>query len=299
VQLASVDAFSSEATILPGGKVAEASRAVEREHRYGSQRARVYLDGVNESPVLQQIRDALVAVKYIEVVERPAMCNMQLRQSGQAIQILAADSSTLSTSVPANDPAVVQKVSGRMQEWARWFNVLSIRNPQGTIDVKFTLAGNQTRDPMSRVGRPDMGVSEGETIAATLTNNSERDLYIAILDLSSDGSISVVYPTVQGVDEVLKPNLTLTRSFTTFVPKGRSNVTDVLKVFASYKPVDLLPVTQGRIRGLPDGAAPDPLEVLIMDSTGVSRGVAPLLDKPVDLGTWTTVQRVLVVKRKS
>ena len=192
----------------------------------------------------------------------------------------------------------MKKVSNQLQQWAKWFNVLSIRNPQGTIDVNFILKGDQTRDPMSKVGRPDMGVNEGETITAALPNTSERDLYVAILDLSSDGSISVVYPTVQGADEVLKPNLTLTRSFTTFVPKGRSNVTDVLKVFVSYKPVDLSPLTQGRIRGLPEDVALDPLEELIMDSTGVSRGVTPLLGKPVDLGTWTTVQRVLVVRRK-
>lgn len=143
-----------------------------------------------------------------------------------------------------------------------------------------------------------MGVNEGETVTATLANNSERDLYIAILDLSSDGSISIVYPAVQGADEVLKPNVTLTRSFTTFVPKGRSNVTDVLKVFASYKPVDLSPITQGRIRGLQEGVDLDPLEELLMDSMDESRGVAPLLSKPVDLGTWITAQRVLVVKRK-
>lgn len=298
VQLASVDAFNSEATILPGGKVSPASRAVEREHRYASQRARVYLDGVNESAALQEIRDAVTGIQYIEIVDRPTLCQLQLRQSGQVIQVLAADSSTLSTPVPVNDPAVTKKIVEQLRQWAKWFNVLSIRNPQGTINVSFTLQGNQTRDPLSRVGRPDMGVNEGETVTATLANNSERDLYIAILDLSSDGSITVVYPTVQGADEVLKPNLTLTRSFTTFVPKGRSSVTDVLKVFASYKPVDLSPITQGRIRGLQEGVDLDPLEELLMDSTDESRGVAPLLSKPVDLGTWTTAQRVLVVRRK-
>jgi hypothetical protein len=124
-------------------------------------------------------------------------------------------------------------------------------------------------------------------------------LYVAILDLSSDGSISVVYPTQQGTYEVLKPQLTLSRTFTTFVPKGRATVTDVLKVFASYKPVDLTPLTQGTIRGLDATAELDPLQELLLDSTGVSRGVSPLLSKPLDLGTWTTVQRVLRVKRKS
>ena len=148
---------------------------------------------------------------------------------------------------------------------------------------------------MARLGKPDMAVNEGETITAGLANNSERDLYVAILDLSSDGSISVIYPSQQGTNEVLKPHLTLSRTFTTFVPMGRCRVTDVLKVFASFKPIDLSPLTQGTIRGIGTPGELDPLEELLMDSTGVSRG---LLGKPLDLGTWITLQRVLLVKRK-
>ena len=299
VQLASVEAFTSDATIFPGGKVAPASRAIETAHRYGSPRVLVYLDGVDKSPLLQSIQGELANVKYIEIVDRPTRCNIQLRQAGQSIQTLAADSSPLSTPVPVNDPSAVKRLMGQLQMWAKWFNVLSIRNSQAMIDISFEIKGSQTRDPAGGAGKPDMGVNEGETIIATLANKSEQDLYVAILDLSSDGSISVVYPTQQGTEEVLKPQLTLSRSFATFVPNGQSTVTDVLKVFASYKPINLTPLTQGAIRGLDESAELDPLEELLLDSTGVSRGVSPLLNKPLDLSTWTTVQRVLRVKRKS
>jgi hypothetical protein len=299
VQLASVEAFTSDATIFLGGKVAPASRAIEIAHRYGSPRVLVYLDGVDKSPLLQSIQGELANVKYIEIVDRPTRCNIQLRQAGQSIQTLAADSSPLSTPVPVNDPAAVKRLMGQLQMWAKWFNVLAIRNSQAMIDISFEIKGSQTRDPTGGAGKSDMGVNEGETIIATLTNNSEQDLYVAILDLSSDGSVSVVYPTQQGNEEVLKPQLTLSRSFATFVPNGQSTVTDVLKVFASYKPINLTPLTQGAIRGLDESAELDPLEELLLDSTGVSRGVSPLLNKPLDLSTWTTVQRVLRVKRKS
>jgi uncharacterized caspase-like protein len=299
VQLASVEAFTSDATIFPGGRVVPASRAIEIAHRYGSPRVLVYLDGVDKSPLLQSIQGELANVKYIEIVDRPTRCNIKLGQAGQSIQTLAADSSPLSTPVPVNDPSAVKRLMGQLQMWAKWFNVLSIRNSQAMIDISFEIKGSQTRDPTGGAGKPDMGVNEGETIIATLTNNSEQDLYVAILDLSSDGSISVVYPTQQGTEEVLKPQLTLSRSFATFVPNGQSTVTDVLKVFASYKPINLTPLTQGAIRGLDESAELDPLEELLLDSTGVSRGVSPLLNKPLDLSTWTTVQRVLRVKRKS
>jgi hypothetical protein len=297
VQLVTVGALSSEATLV-SGKVNPASRAVEREHRYGNSRMRLFIDGADSSPTLQSIKDAVEPLKFIEVVDRPLICNVQLKEAAGKIQTLGADGSTLSTPVAVSDSAVVSRVVAQITAWAKWFNVLSIRNAHSDIDLAFTLKGSQTRDPMARVGRPDMGVVAGETIDATLTNNAERDVYVAMLDLSSDGSISVVYPAEQGAMEVLKPGLKLTRSLTTSIPKGRSSVTDILKVFASYKPFDLRPLTQGGIRGIGDEPAEmDPLQELLSDSAGVTRQVAPLLSKPVDLGSWSSVQRVLVVKR--
>jgi len=190
---------------------------------------------------------------------------------------------------------VVKHVVDQVKSWAKWFNILSIRNAQPGIELQFTLKGSQTRDPMARVGRPDMGVVEGETVEATLTNNSTSALYVAMLDLSSDGSISVVYPEVEGSSEVLQPDKVLTRTLTTFVPKGRSVVTDILKVFASYKPIDLSPLSQSAIKGGFRSGELDPLQALLMDSTTGTRGV---LNTRLTLGAWTTTQRVLVVKRK-
>jgi hypothetical protein len=298
VQLASVDANTSEATTISGGKIAPASRAVERAHRYGNSRMRVFLDAPPGSAPMQSIRDALESVKYIEVVDNAPTCNMQLRQKDGNILTLAPDSTTLSTPVPVADPAMVGKVLDQLKLWAKWFSVLSIRNAQTDIDVQFTLKGSQTRDVMAHVGRPDMGVLDGETVDATITNHSDRDIYIAMLDLSSDGSIAVVYPSQQGTQQVLKPGLSLTRTLRASVPRGRSTVLDVLKVFGSYKPIDLSPLTQGKISRSVDAGETDPLQELLMDSAGETRQVTPLLSKPVDLGTWATVQRVLVVRLK-
>jgi hypothetical protein len=296
-QLTKVDALTSEAKFISGGTIAPASRAVEREHQYSKLRMRVFLDGLENSETLQSIRTALQPLKNIEIVDKPSICNMQLKETGGRIQTLGADSTTLSTPVAVNDSRAVDQVVGQVKAWAKWFSVLSIGNPHSEIEVQFTIAGSQTRDPMARVGRPDMGVWEGENIEATLTNNAARDIYVAILDLSSDGSVSVVYPAEQGVMEVLKPGQKLSRSFTTFVPKGRSIVTDILKVFASFKPLNLGPLTQGTIRDIGQEES-DPLQALLNDSSDGTRGLAPVLAKPVDLGTWTSVQRVLVVKHR-
>jgi len=297
VRIEKVGAFTSEAAFISGGSIAPASRAVEREHQYGRLRMRVFLDGVERSETLQLIRAALQPLANVEPTDRPSACNMQLREDGGRIQTLGADSTTLSTPVSVTDPAVVDRVVGQVKAWTKWFSILSISNPNSEIALQFTIAGSQTRDPMARVGKPDMGVWEGENIDATVTNNAERDLYIAILDLSSDGKVSVVYPA-EGAMEVLKPGLKLSRTFTTFISGKRSSETDILKVFASPKPFDLRPLTQGTIRGgdIPAEAS-DPLQALINDASGGTRGLAPVLTNPVG-GEWTSVQRVLVVKKK-
>jgi hypothetical protein len=293
VKIVSLDPQKSEAAMVSGSKIAAGSRAVEREHRYGAARLRVLVDGPASSTTLQAVKQSLQKLSYVEITDRPTACNLQVRESGGKIMTLAADSSTLSTPVPVDSPNAADRVTEQVKLWAKWFSVLSIRNPNSDMAVRFTITGKQTRDPLAQVGKPDVGVREGDTIEATIQNNAERDVYIAMLDLSSDGTIAVAYPTIAGAKEVLKPGLTFTKTFNTFVPKGRSTVTDILKVFASDKPIDLTVLTQPAIRGIADD---DPLQQLLDDSAGQTRGISEAGAKPLDLGTWTTVQRVLVVR---
>jgi Caspase domain len=297
VRLNSVGALSSEGAFVSGSSIPQASRAIEKEHQFSRLRMRVFLDGVENSPTLQSIRGQLQALNSIEIVDQPWSCNIQLRETGGKIQTLSSDVTTLSTPVPTNQQDAVDRVTGQVKLWAKWFNILSIRNPQSDIELQFTINEGQARDPMARIGKPDVAVSEGDKVEATLTNNAERDVYIAILDLSSDGSVSVIYPTDSAAMAVLKPGLKLSRTFTAFVPKGRSTVTDVIKAFASFKPIDLRPLSQASIREI-DQETSDPLQALLNESANETRGLSSSLTKPADLGTWMTEQRVVRVKRR-
>ena len=104
VQIASIGSLSSEANVLSGGKIPDASRAVEREHRYGRLQMRLFIDGPPDSQALQSIKDALQPIGYIEVVDKPTLCNMQLRQEGNRLETLGADSTTLSPPVSTRTP---------------------------------------------------------------------------------------------------------------------------------------------------------------------------------------------------
>jgi hypothetical protein len=199
-----------------------------------------------------------------------------------------------------DDPDMVQRIIGQLTSWAKWYSLLSIQNAQSAIDISFAIKGSQTRDPMARVGKPDTGVRDGEIVDVLLTNKSERDLYVAILDLSTDGSVTIAYPAGQGVAEVLRPGQTLTRSLRAGVPNGRKFVVDILKAFVSYHPINLRPITQTAIRDIePDSGDMDPLQQLLADSAGQTRGLTPILADSVNLSPWTTAQLTLRVRRSN
>jgi Caspase domain len=296
LQVKSVGPFTSEAKLVSGARIPQFSRAIERDHLYGSRKLRIYFDGLAASPALQSVNAALAALPYVEMVSDPATSHMQIRESGGRVLTLAADATTLSPPVATNAPNLVNRLTEQVKGWAKWFNILSISNPQSNLVIEFSIKASATKDPLARVGRPDAGIFEDERIEASIKNVSGQDLYLSMLDLSSDGSISVVYPSEQGAAEVLKPGLTLAKTFTTVVPKGRSVVTDILKVFASSRPIDLTPLSGAAIREAT--AETDPLQLLLEASSGISRAAVALGTKPVSLGGWTTAQRVLVVKRK-
>ena len=274
VQVTSVTDFTSEAKLVSGGPVLQDSRAVERVHRYGKSRLRLYLHGKETSNTLQALSKALAALPQMELVDSPARCNLQLEERDGRVLILTADGRTTSNPVGVNDADAVEHLTREMQSWAKWFNGLSVRpavqGPQLRLKVKVG-QGAASRDPFQSIGKADATVSEGDKVTLDITNQSDHELYIAMLDFSTDGSISQIYPTVDGASEVLRPGLTLTRTFTAFVPKGRSSVNDFIKVFGSTKPIGLAPLTQGTIREI----VSDPLSDLLAEAAGQSRGLAP------------------------
>jgi len=295
-QITSISPYTAEAKLISGTNIPQYSRAVEREHRYGSSKLRVFFDGLEGSPRLQSISAALTLQPYIELVNDPATCHIQIRETEGKVLTLAADATTLSSPVPSNATNLVDRLLEQVKGWAKWFSVLSINNAMSDVAVEFSIKPSETRDLFARVGRPDFGVFEDERIEVSITNLSMKDLYLSLLDLSGDGSISVVYPSTEGASEVLKPGLTLSKTFTTVVPKGRSIVTDILKVFASSKPIDLNSLTGAAIKEAP--AKPDPLQSVLEAAVGNQRGIVAVDSKPISLSGWTTAQRVLVVKRR-
>lgn len=142
----------------------------------------------------------------------------------------------------------------------------------------------------------DLTLAADERLSIEITNTSQQNLYIALLDLSSDGSVELVYPQ-RGVQEFIAPGKTWSTQLQAYLPPGRDAVRDVLKLIATTSYADFSFLQQQAVRGAPAlqqtrGHSRNPLEELLASaSMGTTRGT-----RPVDLEDWVTVDKVLEVR---
>jgi hypothetical protein len=300
IAITSVDSFSSSAKVLSGGPIPDASRAIERQHNFGNLKLRVFVDG--STPKLEALKREIPQLGHAELAGEPETSHLQLREQRGRILVLGADSTTFSTPVPTSAPDAVDRVVGQISQWAGWFNTLSIQNSQPGMQIEMSLKAvrdGQTRDPFITVGRPEILTYEDEKVEVTLKNPTRRDLYVGIIDLSTDGTIDVIYPTVEGASPVLKAGTSVTRTFETFVPPGRSIVTDVIKAFASTKPIRPELFKREKIRGdEPLATEEDDLGQLLATARGLKPTATSGSGKPTKLSEFATAQRVLQVKTR-
>ena len=97
----------------------------------------------------------------------------------------------------------------------------------------------------------------------------------------------------------MAPNETWAVTLETFVPEGHDRIRDILKVIATMNPADFNFLQQAAVRGGPPlpntrGRSRNPLEQLLANAAmGTTRGT-----KRVEVEDWTTVDRVLEVRRR-
>jgi hypothetical protein len=261
----------------------------------------------NASETLRRVENRLREFKHITAVDTAGGYDLLLREQqdkgdGQRYIVTeGGDPTEISPRVPVSDPDAVSRLVEQVTHWAKWFNILRISNSHPDLGVAFELKGvGGTR----RGGSPfsnqdvDLTLAAGERLSIEITNTSQQNLYIALLDLSSDGSVDVVYPW-RGGQEFVAPGKSWRKQLEAYLPPGHDTVRDVLKLIATTNYADFSFLQQAAVRGAPAltqtrGQARNPLEELLANAAmGTTRGA-----RPVDLEDWVTVDKVLEVRRR-
>jgi hypothetical protein len=239
--------------------------------------------------VLRQIQDRLSGYAFIQAVPDELQCHLRLREEKGEIVTEAADTSPRSPGVSASKSGAVEHVEKQILQWHRWYAVQSISNPSARVSVKLHFSPEPSRPGET------WEVKDGEKYQLSVENASDRPLYVAVLDLSTDGSITVVFPPEGGARQVPQRSTSASVGLEFFVPEGRSSVQDTIKVFATDGPIDPWVFRQEAVRG-PKAAGDASLNPLaaLLESSLQGRTRNP---RPVKLGDWATVELLLLVKK--
>ncbi len=300
VELTEVAAYSSKAKYAKppaSGKILRPSPAIEREHAHPKSRFPICFDNLTNSVVLQKIKGKIEDNPHYMVVEECGNAQLLLKEEQGKVQISGCDGVISSPAISINESSVVERTIEQIANWAKWFNVLSIENPQSNMNVSFSIEradSRRTRGPIT-IGNPELTLEDGQNITLTAENTGSNKFYFAILDLSSDGSISTIYPP-RGVNDPLVPDSEPWEVNTeTFVPEELTEVRDILKLIVTEEPVDFSILEQEATRELDGSRELDGLTALLADSVMKSRGAKPVR---MNVDNWTTRLAVFEVVKK-
>jgi hypothetical protein len=280
VQVTDVQDFNAIGHINAGGPVPENSRAIETIHCYQAPVAKVEINGWEVDAALAKVRLALAQFTQLQLSAPPDRCDIKLWQEAGYIHMESA-SEILSAKV-ANDLAAVESIAQRIQHWAQWLNLMALNNPaQPALDVRFSIA------PVEGDYYP------GSQVECIVENNSDSDLYIAILDFASDGSIRVIFPVED--PPVLIAKHALRKLFPLEDPSPEQERSgDVLKLIASTRQQDFRVL---EMRGFKSASVSQDHFGRILSAAmfGASKGETQWLQPP----DWIAINRGLFMRARA
>jgi hypothetical protein len=239
IDLDEVSPFTSTARFVggdgpAGGKpllIPMAARAVERVHAYERFALDVFLAGPNGSEVLKAVRDALTPIKHIRVTDQDRDAVLIVEEKDRKVTILAPDDKVVRESFPADAQETPAQIVDRLKQWAKWFNLLRLQNPEPTFNVPFGLQAATTSQTNAK-GLPSFQALQ--EVPLVLRNADTQSFYFSILDLQSNGSVDVIFPR-EGDVARLTPGQDWSRKLRFRVPDVRQ-----LRRFSSLEtPADL------------------------------------------------------------
>jgi hypothetical protein len=291
VETLAVGATTAQVRLTSGGpSIPDAARAVETQHRFNKTALRLAYLGLDRSPALQSVKAALDRYPHIQMSTSSTDYDALLRQAADGSMVLEKGTPEPVGQPVAQGPQATDRVTEKVLALAKWFSVRAIENERG-------FAGDAPWDVSVSTKPADGHVAAGDTVSVVLANRSNVRLYLSLLNLSFDGSVSQVYPP-PGAAEFIEPSSSWEKPLVACLPQGRKEaIRDVLKVFLTTEPTDLSFLEQQRVRAvgapsiLPTGRSP--LEgVLMTNALGMSpRG----LSRPLPPSGWATKQASVLV----
>ena len=263
VQLYDVADFMSKARILKLVKgqnnedILESSCAVERVHHYEFENFPIYFlkpeDKQHYFPN-QSINflDPTKSVALIKIGQKiKTIPHFKIAKSGNEARLLLGDcqgrikifkNSGLEiphSSVNSNRTDVDTQVFKHLEHWSKWHNILAIENHRShavrvSVNVKKGVRTTNTAETENdKISSEIKRFSHLDEVKIIVKNIGTGKCFFSILDISSDGSIVVLYPIIGDGQELLPGKSYEHQGVEVFVPQSYNKVTEIIKVIAS------------------------------------------------------------------
>jgi subtilisin family serine protease len=291
LKLTTVSDFEAEADVIDGGPVQAHSRTVLDAVTFGDASIPIFVD-TKQSAQLEKVKRALSEMQAIVLTQDERDARLVVQEREGRLRIHSGDLELLAPPVSATDSDAASHVIAQIRDIAHWMVVFTLKNPESSIQlsVDFHRAGDPAGTPSPTE------ILSGTQLLYTVENRHNQPLYVYVLDISSDGSIDLLYP--RGEQQQLPVDGKLERRLKMSVPPGRHTVTDILKVIATLKPIDPSVFPQGPIRDAPqvtDRGTGDPLAQFL---AAALRGSRVAVDVTIESHSWGTVQKAVRIRQE-
>lgn len=244
LEVTSARYFESDAKVVSGGNLHVGSKALLIEPRYSIDPIPFYVDPIvtKRLPVFLSSLGKMPIFKILGEDEKDS-ARLLLSQVDDRLVIRGGDLRDKFPPIPIDTKELSQRVEDQVKQIGHWLSVKELVNrSRGAAKVGFSLR---------RVGEPENtptphDVSAEEHLVLRVSNGNSYPLFVYILDISSDGSIALLYSSD---GEPIPPQISRDLAeIKTFVPSKFYAVSDTFKVIATSEQIDPSVFPQGAIR---------------------------------------------------
>ena len=196
-----------------------------------------------------------------------------------------------------DDDGAISQLVQRLVHLAQYRNVQSLDMPDTQMAAKLQveMEGKPVNEPGDTI---KLKITNTQEPNPHNSNDPERILNITVLALSSDWSVSQIYPGGASPFEPLDPGQTLPLEFSAYLPEGQSESLDIIKVFATRSATNFrwleLPALDQPIqsKSAMRSSISDPLEQMLATVTqpGMQTRAVKLTSSPQSDRGWTVSQ---------
>ncbi|MBV7339512.1 caspase family protein [Chloroflexi bacterium TSY] len=194
------------------------------------------------------------------------------------------------------DEGAILKLVRRLVHLTQYRNVQTLDMPDPTMlaKLKVELESKKVNQPGDLVS---LKITNNQDPARWKANDPRGVLNVTVLALSSDWSITQVYPSGAANFEPIDPGQTIPVEFDVYLPEGQTESMDTFKVFATrsatnFRWLELPPLDQPIQRNISRSVDADPLEQMLaaIGQEAIQTKAVRLHSSPNQDRAWTVAQ---------